>query len=77
MSNGLKSKKHFFRNSMLGIQFFICWLFVSMTVALYLQTNNTTISTLYNTLTKAEKNSILSLKLDYTFMKNEEKGCAC
>ncbi len=57
---------------MLGIQFFICWLFVSMTVALYLQTN-TTISTLYNTLTKAEKNSILSLKLDYTFMKNEEK----
>ena len=72
MSNGLKSKKHFFRNSMLGIQFFICWLFVSMTVALYLQTN-TTISTLYNTLTKAEKNSILSLKLDYTFMKNEEK----
>lgn len=72
MSNGLKSKKHFFRNSMLGIQFFICWLFVSMTVALYLQTN-TTISTLYNTLTKAEKNSILSLKLDYTFMKMKKK----
>ncbi len=62
---------------MLGIQFFICWVFVSMTVALYLQTN-TTISTLYNTLTKAEKNSILSLKLDYTFYeKNEEKSCAC
>lgn len=57
---------------MLGIQFFICWLFVSMTVALYLQTETTT-STLFNTLTKTEKNEIVSLELDYSFMKNEEK----
>lgn len=64
--------KSFFRNIMLGIQFFICWLFVSMTVALYLQTETTT-STLFNTLTKIEKNEILSLELDYSFMKNEEK----
>lgn len=72
ISSRNKRKGHFFRNTMLGIQFFICWLFVSMTVALYLQTETTT-STLFNTLTKTEKRSILSLKLDYTFMKNEEK----
>lgn len=67
-----KRKGYFFRNAMLGIQFFICWLFVSMTIALYLQTETTT-STLFNTLTKTEKKSILSIKLDYTFMKNKEK----
>lgn len=72
ISSRNKRKGHFFRNTMLGIQFFICWLFVSMTVALYLQTETTT-STLFNTLTKTEKKNILSLKLDYTFMKNEEK----
>lgn len=72
ISSRNKRKGHFFRNIMLGIQFFICWLFVSMTVALYLQTEKTT-STLFNTLTKTEKNEILSLSLKYSFMKNEEK----
>lgn len=72
ISSRSKRKGHIFRYTMLGIQFFICWLFVSMTVALYLQTETTT-SILFNTLTKTEKKSILSLKLDYTFMKNEEK----
>lgn len=64
--------KNRFRNIMLGIQFFICWLFVAMTAALYLQTETTT-STLFNTLSKTEKSEILSIKLDYAFMKNEEK----
>lgn len=72
ISSRNKRGGHFFRNMMLGIQFFICWLFVSMTIALYLQTNTTT-STLFNTLTKEEKNNILSLKFDYTFMNKEEK----
>lgn len=70
-SHHIRGKNHF-RNIMLGIQFFICWLFVSMTVALYLQTEKTT-STLFNTLTKTEKSEILSIELDYAFMKNEEK----
>ncbi|MDD3038582.1 ABC transporter permease [Bacteroides sp.] len=72
ISNKRKRGGNFFRNVMLGIQFFICWLFVSMTIALYLQTEKTT-STLFNTLTKQEKSDILSLDLDYSFMKNEEK----
>lgn len=72
ISSRNKRKGHFFRNIMLGIQFFICWLFVSITIALYAQTETTT-STLFNTLTKTEKNEILSLSLDYSFMKNEEK----
>ena len=38
-----KSKRHKqkIRNCLLGIQFFICWLFIVFTVALYLQANKT------------------------------------
>lgn len=72
INNKLRRRNYLFRNAILGIQFFICWLFVSLTVAIYLQIDITS-STVFNTLTKAEKNSILSFKLDYTFMKNEEK----
>ena len=72
ISYGIKNKKNRFRNFMQGVQFFICWLFVSMATALYLQSDKTT-SKLFSTLSKAEKRSILSLPLDYTFMKNNEK----
>ena len=50
-----KSKRHKqkIRNCLLGIQFFICWLFIVFTVALYLQANKTG-STLFNTLTEKE-----------------------
>lgn len=64
--------KHRMRNTMLGIQFFICWLFIAFTFALYLQAQKTG-NTLFGTLTLQEKESILSLSLDYSFMKNEEK----
>ena len=57
---------------MLGIQFFICWVFVSLTVALYLQSEKTA-NTLFHTLSQREKAEILSIPLDYPFMKNEEK----
>lgn len=60
------------RNLMLGIQFLICWLFIGMTVAFYLQSQKTSQSLLH-TLSTKEKSEILSIPLDYSFMKNEEK----
>lgn len=64
--------KQWGRNFMLGIQFFICWLFVSLTAGLYLQTEKTA-NTLFHTLSQSEKAEILSISLDYPFMKNEDK----
>ena len=52
------------RNILLGIQFFICWVFVAFTVALYMQAEKTE-STLFNTLTEKEKANILSFSIDY------------
>jgi hypothetical protein len=43
-----------------------------LAVSLYLQTEKTT-STLFGTLSKEEKECILSIPLNYTFMKNDEK----
>ena len=68
----IKRHKHGMRNILLGIQFFICWVFVAFTVALYMQAEKTE-STLFNTLTEKEKANILSFSIDYMFMKNEEK----
>ena len=70
--SGKRSGKHILRNLMLGIQLFISWLFISFAVALYLQFDKTT-TTLFGTLSKTEKESIFSVSLDYSFMKNEEK----
>lgn len=70
--NVRRLSKHFIRNTMLCIQFFICWIFVTLTASLYLQTEKTT-STLFGTLSKEEKECILSIPLNYSFMKNEEK----
>lgn len=60
------------RNIMLGVQFFICWLFVSLSLAFYLQSEKT-LSTLFDSLSKTEKTSIFSIPLNYSFMTNEEK----
>lgn len=68
----LRQGKHSMRNMMLGTQFFICWLFVSLTFALYLQTETTT-KAIFNTLSLQDKESIISFTLDYPFMKAEEK----
>lgn len=70
--NNKRRGKQWGRNLMLGIQFFICWVFVSLTAALYLQAEKTTDS-LIHTLSQKEKSEILSIPLDYPFMKNEEK----
>lgn len=67
-----KQYKQKIRNCFLGIQFLICWLFIVFTAALYLQADKTG-STLFNTLTEKEKSEIISIPLDYRFMKNDEK----
>ena len=60
------------RNILLGVQFFICWLFVSMSVALYLQSEKTS-SALFDTLTRQEKEDIISVPFEYTFLKPEDR----
>ena len=60
------------RTVLLGIQYFICWIFITLAAALYLQANRTT-STLFGTLTKEEKADILSIPLDYPSMKQADK----
>lgn len=45
--NNKRRGKQWGRNLMLGIQFFICWVFVSLTAALYLQAEKTTNSLLH------------------------------
>lgn len=67
-SNGKKR----LRNTLLGIQFFISWLFIAMAVALYLQSEKTT-SSLFDTLTQKEKEEIISLPLKHEFLKKEDK----
>ena len=72
LQNKSKRHKQKIRNCLLGIQFFICWLFIVFTVALYLQADKTG-STLFNTLTEKEKSEIISIPMDYRFLKNDEK----
>lgn len=60
------------RNFLLGIQFFICWLFVSMTTGLYLQSERTS-SAMFDTLTRQEKEEIISLPLNYSFIQPEDR----
>ena len=60
------------RNILLGVQFFICWLFLSMTVGLYLQAEKTS-SAMFDTLTRQEKEEIISVPLDYHFLTPEDR----
>lgn len=60
------------RNTLLGIQFFICWLFVSITAALYLQAEKTS-SSMFDTFTHSEKQEILCVPLNFNFLKPAEK----
>lgn len=66
------NNKNRLRNTLLGVQFFICWLFISLTVGLYLQSEVTT-NALYDTLNQKDKKEIIGFSLSYTFMKHEEK----
>lgn len=73
LNGGLRRcQSHRGRNFMLGVQFFLCWLFVALSAALYLQSEKTS-GTLLHTLSMQEKASILSIPLDYSFLNNAEK----
>ena len=64
--------RHRMRSVMMGVQYFVCWVFITLTAALYLQAGKTT-STLFGTLTRQEKADILSIPLDYSSLKNADK----
>ena len=53
--NNKRRGKQWGRNLMLGIQFFICWVFVSLTAALYLQAEKTTNSLLHTLVKKKSR----------------------
>ena len=55
-------RRHVSRNFILGLQFFTCWLFISLTVALFLQSRLTRIA-VFDSLTNDEKEQILSVSL--------------
>lgn len=60
------------RKWMLGIQFFVCWIFVALSVAFYLQADKTS-NTIFNTLSVKEKEAIFSIPLYYEFMTEADK----
>ena len=65
--------KHRVRNVLLGIQLFICWIFVSLALMLYLQSQKS-VNTLLNTLSMEEKENIYSIPMkEYTFLSQEER----
>ena len=67
-----RSGKHGVRNTLLAVQFFACWLFVALSVSLYLQTNTVT-SVMFNNLTETQKKEILSIPMHYSFMSMADK----
>lgn len=60
------------RNLLLGVQLFICWVFISLAAALYLQSDKTGRS-LFGTLSLEEKEQILSIPMDFSFMNAVQK----
>ena len=64
--------RHRLRNLSLGMQLFISLIFISLATALYMQSVNTN-NSVFGTLSKAEKERILSVSLDYSFIDNNTK----
>ena len=64
--------KHRLRNVLLGIQLFICWIFVSLAVTLYLQADKSA-KTIFSTLTVEEKEEIFSFPMEFSFMETPAK----
>lgn len=64
--------RHRLRNLSLGMQLFISLIFISLATALYMQSVNTN-NSVFGTLSKTEKERILSVSLDYSFMDNNTK----
>lgn len=73
-TNAPRIRRHLGRDLMMGLQFFICWVFVSLTVAFYLQGRLST-GTVMDNLSRTEKEHIISIPLngEYTLMRPDEK----
>ncbi len=67
-----KRKTNYLRNTLFGVQFFICWIFVVCTAGLFMQSQKTA-HALFETLSTAEKESIFHLNLDYAFLTSTER----
>ena len=76
MSNAPHIRRHVGRNLMMGLQFFICWIFVSLTVAFYLQARLST-NTVLGSLSRTEKEQILSIPINSkkTLMRPDRRWC--
>lgn len=66
-SGTAKYGRHRLRNISLGIQLFVGWVFISFAVGLYLQSVNTK-NSVFSTLSVSDKERILSIPFDYSFM---------
>ncbi|MBR5803796.1 MAG: ABC transporter permease [Bacteroidaceae bacterium] len=66
------------RNFILGFQFFTCWIFFSLTIALYLQSEKNQNES-FKSLTREEKSQILSVSLnpDFVSIPIQEKSLLC
>lgn len=60
------------RNIMLWWQLFITWIFIGVILALIMQSNNNT-DMMFPQFAKGDKEEILSISMDYTFMDNVQK----
>ena len=67
-----RGRKHGVRNTLLGVQFLVCWVFVALAVALYLQTR-TAASVMFSSLSERQKSEILSIPVHYSFMEEADK----
>ena len=63
---------HRIRNILLGVQLFIGWIFITLTVALYLQSEHVS-NALLGTLSPDEKERVLSVPLQYGFLNTAQK----
>ena len=66
------TNKHRVRTLMTGVQLVIAWIFLSLTVALYLQSHHVS-KTIFSSLSTEEKERILSVPLDYRFLSEVQK----
>ena len=64
--------KHRIRNFLLGVQLFIGIIFITLTVALYQQSALST-RTMFGTLSNDEKEHIVGVSLDYTFLNQQQR----
>lgn len=70
--SGSGRSRHRVRNVLLGVQYFICWIFVTLAAALYLQSHAAT-SALFGTLPVGEKARTWSIPLDYPFLSQADR----